>query len=311
MLAPLLRLGLALQLALGLWIGIAVTGSPKVPGLWSLIGALGVLLGVQLGVTILSFVVAMPFRHAVEAGVRLGPWAATCLFVREYVVLTALYAVYHPFEKWFVRRPQPAAARGNLPVILIHGIYCNAASWWWMRRRLAADVPNPIYTLDVEPPWGSIDGFAAQLARCIERVCAETGARQVMLVGHSMGGIVSRACLALPGMVPRVARLVTIGSPHHGSRHARLGFGADARELVCGSGWMQRLNDNPASTAVPMVAIYSRHDNFVAPQESCVLPAARMVPLDGIGHLSMLFSRKVAEAVVEEIRELNSVTGDS
>lgn len=303
MLAPLLRLGLALQVALGLWIGFGVAESLRVSGLWSVVGALVVVLGTQLGVTALSFGVAMPFRHAGEAGVRLGLWPAARLFLREYVVLTALYVLFHPFEKWFVRRPQSVAAQVKLPVILIHGIYCNAASWWWMRRKLAANVPNPIYTLDVEPPWGSIDDFARQLARFIDQVCAENGAQQVVLVGHSMGGMVSRACLTLPGMAPRVTKLVTIGSPHHGSRHANLALGADGRELRLESEWMTRLNANPASTAAPIVAIYTRHDNFVAPQESCLLPAARMVPLDGVGHLSMLFSAEVARVVTREIRD--------
>jgi triacylglycerol lipase len=309
-LAPLLRFGLALQVVLGLWIGFRVAGSMQVSAWWSLPVAVAAVLALQFAVTTASFALAIPFRHAKAAGVRLGPLRASRLFLREYIALTALYVLFQPFEMWFVRHPKRASADGALPVILIHGIYCNAASWWWMHRRLAASVSNPIHLLDVEPPWGSIDEFARQLARCIERVCADTGAQQVVLVGHSMGGMVSRACLTLPGIAHRVVKVVTIGSPHHGSRHARLGFGADARELVWGSDWMQRLNGTPASTAVPIVSIYSRHDNFVAPQESCVLTAARMVPLDGVGHLSMLFSREVAGVVVEEIRDLNGVTGD-
>lgn len=303
MLAPLLRLGLALQIALGLWIGAGMTEAVQVSGLWSVVGALVVVLGVQFGVTALSFGIAIPFRHAGEAGVRLGPWQAARLFVREFAALTALYVLFQPFEKRFVRQPVSAATRGALPVIFVHGIYCNAASWWWMRRRLGARVPNPLYAIDVEPPWGSIDDFAQQLARCIDRVLGETGARQVVLVGHSMGGMVARACLRLPDMTHRIARLITIGSPHHGSRHAHLAFGADGRELRPGSGWMTRLNADPGSTAVPVVAIYSRHDNFVAPQESAVLAGARMVPLDGIGHLSMLFSADVAGVVVDAIRD--------
>ena len=56
-----------------------------------------------------------------------------------------------------------------------------------------------------------IDGLAAELN---SRIAAE-GAREVLLVGHSMGGVVARLALASdPG---RIARVVQLGSPNLGS----------------------------------------------------------------------------------------------
>jgi len=48
-----------------------------------------------------------------------------------------------------------------------------------------------------------------------ERLRAETAAR-VMIVAHSMGGLVSRAALALLGL-DRVSRLILLGAPNYGS----------------------------------------------------------------------------------------------
>jgi hypothetical protein len=53
---------------------------------------------------------------------------------------------------------------------------------------------------------------------------------------------------------------------------------------------------------VPVVSIYGCHDNFVAPQDSGVLAGAENVPLAGIGHLSLLLSRRVAALVDAELR---------
>jgi len=303
-LAPVLRLAVGIEVALGLWLGLAITRAFEAPAAWCPIGVPVVVLGMPLAATVLSFLVAMPFRHAHESGNRLGLWRGLRWFACEFLALSALYVVLQPFERRFVRSPALEGKRGTArPVILLHGIYCNSASWWSMRRRLDSRRIGPVYTLDVESPLSSIGGYAQQLARFIEHVRAATGAERVVLAGHSMGGLVARACIALPGLAPQVEKLVTLGSPHHGSRHARLGIGANSRQLEAGSDWLCRLNANPASMAVPIVSIYSRHDNFVAPQESAVLPGARLIPLDGVGHLSLLFDRVVGQLLCDAIEE--------
>lgn len=301
-LAPILSLALAIEIALGLWFGLAITRAFELPAAWSPLGAPLVLLGVPLAATVLSFLVAMPFRHARESGSRLGPWRGLRWFVRELLALSALYLLLQPFERYFVRTPVPEGRGATVrPVILLHGIYCNAASWWWMRRRLDACGIGPVYALDVEGPLSSIDSCAKQLARFIGQVRAATGAERVLLVGHSMGGLVARACIALPGLAPQVEKLVTLGTPHHGSRHARLGVGANSRQLEADSDWLRRLNADPGSVAVPIVSAYSRHDNFVAPQESAVLAGAKLIALDGVGHLALLFDRAVGGLLCEEL----------
>jgi len=301
-LAPILSLALAIEIALGLWFGLAITRAFELPAAWSPLGVPVVLLGVPLAATLLSFLVAMPFRHAHESGSRLGPWRGLRWFVRELLALSALYLLLQPFERCFVRSPMPEGRRGTLrPVILLHGIYCNAASWWWMRRRLDSNGIGPVYALDVEGPLSSIDSYARQLARFIGQVRAETGAERVVLVGHSMGGLVARACVVLPGLAPQVEKLLTLGTPHHGSRHARLGVGANSRQLEADSDWLRRLNADPGSMAVPIVSVYSRHDNFVAPQESAVLAGAKLIALDGVGHLALLFDRAVGGLLCDEI----------
>ena len=124
--------------------------------------------------------------------------------------------------------------------------------------------------------------------------------RGVVLVGHSMGGLVARACLRDPRTRDRIAKIVTLGTPHHGSELARRAVGENGRQLRRGSAWLEALNGE-SSAPVPLVSIFSLHDNYVAPQGSAILPGADNMPLAGIGHLSMVFSDAVAQHVAQEV----------
>ena len=115
-----------------------------------------------------------------------------------------------------------------------------------------------------------------------------------------MGGLVARAYLRACGHA-RVAGLVTIGTPHHGSEMAHLGLGENARQMQPGSAWLRALAAEPLG--VPALALYSPHDNYVMPQDSARLEGARTMALPGLGHLAMASSRQVLETICLAARE--------
>jgi hypothetical protein len=47
--------------------------------------------------------------------------------------------------------------------------------------------------------------------------------------------------------------------------------------------------------------VFSHQDNIVSPQDSAVLAGAKIVPLSGMGHISMPFSRRIREIALQEI----------
>ncbi len=61
-----------------------------------------------------------------------------------------------------------------------------------------------------------------EVANIIDHVKAVTGAHRVTLVGHSMGGLASRAAIQLFGHTSDVDKLITLGTPHQGSWLAAL-----------------------------------------------------------------------------------------
>jgi triacylglycerol esterase/lipase EstA (alpha/beta hydrolase family) len=149
--------------------------------------------------------------------------------------------------------------------------------------------------------FGGIEGLTVQLADRVEAICAATGAARVTLVGHSMGGLVARAYMRQHG-AGRVAKIVALGTPQHGSLQACFMHGRSVRQMRPGSTWLEELNqDEQTPPPAPIVSVMSWHDDLVAPQYSALLANARTVSFAGLGHLAMGFSPRILEVLDSEL----------
>jgi triacylglycerol esterase/lipase EstA (alpha/beta hydrolase family) len=116
-----------------------------------------------------------------------------------------------------------------------------------------------------------------------------------------MGGLVARAYLRQRGPT-RIERIITIGTPHHGSMFARGFVGRCLAQMRPGNAWLAELNREEAKPPpVPMTSIWSRHDSLVAPQASSELACAENIALTGIGHNALLGDRRVMDLVIRAI----------
>jgi len=226
------------------------------------------------------------------------------LLVAEYLCVLRIFLWLHPFEWLHTRRNAPREAAG-LPILCIHGYVCNGGYWVTLRRFLRAAGFNRTYTINMDPTFGSIEDFAAQVARRVDEILAETGQEKVVLIGHSMGGLVSRCYVQRYGGAGKVRKIITLGTPHLGTYSAKKGVGEDARQMVPGNPWITGLNSETMAP-VPITSIYSYHDNIIFPQDYSVLDGAKNIGLPGIGHLELAFSRPIQELVLAELQGLSS-----
>jgi hypothetical protein len=282
-------------LALAWWIG---TRWALGPGGIALLAA-AFFFAVPAAMILATFAIAWRHRTVPPPALRIGPLAAVRCVVHEIFSYTTVYVLCQPVPR-LVLPPEPAAAGDDHPaVILVHGYMCNAGVWAWLARQLIAR-GHRVHTVTLEPLFAQIEDYATPLARRIDELAGAGG--RVALVGHSMGGLVCRAYARRFGCA-RLARIVTLGAPHHGSALAPIGHGADARDMRPMAEWLRGLEAaEQVGPRAPITSIYGCHDNFVAPQDSSVLAGARNVPLAGIGHLSLLLSRRVAALVDAELR---------
>ena len=127
----------------------------------------------------------------------------------------------------------------------------------------------------------------------------------VVVVAHSMGGLVARAALSAMDQeidTPPVAQVITLGTPHRGSETARLCRGAACRQMRIGSSWLAALNlERPHRRVTAMTSIYSIDDNLVVPRASARLPGSQALAVTGIGHFGLLWSRQVAKLVIQQL----------
>jgi triacylglycerol esterase/lipase EstA (alpha/beta hydrolase family) len=164
--------------------------------------------------------------------------------------------------------------------------------------------------VDLEPVTAGIDDYVPQVHQAVEALCKESGSEKVVIVAHSMGGLVARAYLRRHGP-QRVAKVITLGTPHRGTSTAQFGIGLNCRQMhwtgdeqegVC-SEWLHELaaSEDPAVYAL-FVSIYSHHDNIIAPQTSSHLSGATNIELCGIGHVALALHPAVQARVIDEIR---------
>ncbi|MGC5010227.1 esterase/lipase family protein [Streptosporangium sp. DT93] len=130
------------------------------------------------------------------------------------------------------------------PVVLVHGARGNGAATWPVAAPYLAKQGYCVFALDYG--WSnSIERSARTLGVFVEGVLQATGARQVAVVGHSLGGIVPRAYMRSPEGAGKVAELITLGAPHHrltGELARTCGRETVCAELRPGSPLMRRLS---------------------------------------------------------------------
>jgi len=277
------------------WARSAIAGGWS--ALWFVAGAPVAFLVIPFLLSVAWFTLSWLFRSPRPPETRLRFAALVRLYWRELLAIAGSVPRMIGY-RWLMADPPPAQA--STPVLLLHGVLCNAGVWHPLKQYLATRASGPLYALSYGPPLASIECFAEQTAAKIDAILAATHARHVAIVAHSMGGLVARAYLRRHGGA-KVCRLITIGTPHQGSVLARIFPGRSLSQLRPRNAWLTELGASNAAAGPPVVSLWSWHDSMVAPQTSAVLEFAENVALTGIGHNALLSDPEVFRRVAAEI----------
>ncbi len=223
-------------------------------------------------------------------------------------VAASLRAFFHS-QVWFGDRELPTATVARrVPVLLVHGYFCNRALWRPLATLLAAR-GHPVGSVNLEPVFGSIDDYAPLLEAAIDQLLAHSGADRVALVGHSMGGLAARATLRRIG-ADRVAGLVTLGSPHRGTLRARHAIGRNASQMCPDSAWLRELAAaEPAQGYRNATVIITRQDNIVVPAQPQSLPGAHNIAFAGLGHVELVYAPAVHQEICKALDAIAATNG--
>ncbi|MFC8806073.1 esterase/lipase family protein [Streptomyces anthocyanicus] len=279
----------------------SVPGLPAVPGLPELASLPGRLTGLSL--TLLK-------ASALEAAILAG---------HLLLYPSGIIQERHPAQ---TLRPQGAQdplpspppprlpAPASPPVVLLHGFIDNRSVFLLLRRSLAQHGRHAIESLNYSPLTCDIRTAAELLGRHIEEICERTGSERVDVVGHSLGGLIARYYVQRLGGDLRVRTLVTLGTPHTGTKVVPLANAHPiVRQMRPGSAVIEELTRPAPGCRTRFVSFWSDLDRVMDPLETACLDhpdlSVQNVRVSGIGHLAL----PVHPAVATGIRQALDTAG--
>jgi len=202
----------------------------------------------------------------------------------------------------------PPDCAGKTGVLLLHGYFCNRGLWndWTFNFRAEG---VPYIALSLEPAFGSIDAYAAQIDAALtqlEKVCKSPP----VIVAHSMGGLAARAWSVWPGRSAQASRCFTLGTPHRGTVAAHFSPALNARQMRPHSKWLENLEAReaslPPSQRVALRCFYSHCDNIAMPPSTGAMPGSESTHWPATGHLGLVDDPALQQRVALEITALNT-----
>lgn len=190
------------------------------------------------------------------------------------------------------------------PVVLVHGLFHNRSAWLFMERRLRRAGFTNLHTYQYNSFTKDFEPAVHGLLRKLDRVLAANPDGKVILIGHSLGGLVSRCAAGNRQYRDRIAGLVTLGSPHKGSDLAWFGGNRMARDLIPGRHIAQSVERMP-DPECPRFGIYTLTDDYVFPLSMLRTgrPGWEERICSPMGHVWMLYSREVAGTVIQFLNQ--------
>jgi triacylglycerol lipase len=217
---------------------------------------------------------------------------------------------FFPLQLWRALWQSSQAPNRNFqPVFLVHGLYHNASAWilyrWWFRRAGYTD----IYCWSYSSFKDSFDEIVNKFNQWVQEIIAERHpGQQAIMVGHSLGGLIIRAHIDSPEAARRVTTVVTLGTPHQGSKLAALGIGRLAQSLLYQGLVSQRLEKAAPPKEVKRLAIVSPTDNMVLPPPDAlrsVQEGWEYLETPPVSHAALLYHWPTARKVLQYLRPAN------
>jgi triacylglycerol lipase len=192
-------------------------------------------------------------------------------------------------------RAAPVAAATPVPIVLVHGYGGSPDSFAVMERRFRA-LGHTVVAIDLPG-----DNNVAN-AKAIRDLVAANGWQKVAIVGHSMGGLSSRAWIRSYGGRKVAVTYVSLGTPQQGIIVACALQRSNGGQMCPTDPFMTKLNSgDPTPGPTTWTSIFSTTDGLVPTSASRLAGGACNVRVSGPDHSGLLTDPKVFRLVRDAI----------
>ncbi len=212
-------------------------------------------------------------------------------FVGVLVALALAVAAAVGVALWAGRDPEtvPVSQAAPGPVLLVPGYGGATAGLDVLAEALTRAGRDATVVTLAGNGTGDLDEQAGVLEDAVDRALERTGADSVDVVGYSAGGVTARLWVRDHGGASQARRVVTIGSPHHGTDLAGLAgdLAPDScpeacRQLAPDSDLLRELNDDETPAGPLWVSIWTTDDQVVVPPDSAALDGALELTIQSV-----------------------------
>jgi triacylglycerol lipase len=173
------------------------------------------------------------------------------------------------------------------PVLLVPGYGGSTDSLTTLAGRIRATGRPAVVVQLPDSATGDLDVQADTLNAAVD--AALRSASSVDIVGYSAGGVVTRLWVEQHDGTAKARRIVTFGSPYHGTSIAGAAAALDSsacptacQQLVPNSSLLAQMNATPLAGHPPWLSLWTTQDQTVVPPTSADLPGALDVPLQSV-----------------------------
>jgi len=218
-----------------------------------------------------------------------------CCEIKEFVAII----LFWPMNiGWYPTFPPPKSK--SVPIILLPGYGLNKLSFWPLQQYLKTCGFNNIWAINYPILKDNSEAFLQHIHYCVDEMLWRSGNQEVILIGHSMGGLLARQYL-IRFDSSKVKAIITIGTPWKGTLLHRIGLGKIS-ELLNINSQMCLSDDIPDCSHL---CLWSKRDWIVLPTSNSHQPNYNSKIISDSGHMSMLFSVNVFHSIRNFLNNCN------
>ncbi len=189
----------------------------------------------------------------------------------------------------------------SVNIILIQGIHAR----WVYLKKIGDALSEAGYSVYTVSELGKNMDKISLNAKRVEKFIKVNKLNNVIIVAHSKGGLIAKHILVDVGLEDRIVKVITIGTPFHGTLISKDIPNSAYREFATGSDTIRYLDSN-SEVNHKIISILPEWDNLVQPVESIKLEGAQNITLPIKGHHKIMYSVRLIDLVKKTVEDISA-----